>query len=85
MDDLNSQVQDRENGEENIMGTSTYRERNERGWKLIQFCRGYTLRTLNTYIKRRKGKDLRRTSISPNRIHKNQIDYILALTHQTNI
>lgn len=75
MGDFNSQIGQRKEEEEDIMGPYNYGERNESGWRLIRFCQEYQLEIINTLFKKRKGRMW--TWISPNLEYKNQIDYML--------
>ena len=75
MGDFNSQIGEREDFENEIMGPYNYGKRNERGRELIQFCRENRLKIVNTFFKHRRGK--RWTWISPNQNFKSQIDYML--------
>lgn len=83
MGDFNSQIGKNEPGEKNIIGPYTYGERNERGWRLVQFCQRYSLKVLNTFFKKRAG--LRWTWIAPNMNYKSQIDYILTPSFHNNV
>lgn len=75
MGDFNSQVGERNKGEEGIMGPYTYGIRNERGARLIDFCSENNLKIANTRFKQRRGR--RWTWIATNQKYKTLIDYIL--------
>ncbi len=75
MGDFNSQIGSRKKEEETIIGPYNYGKRNDRGEKLVQFCLENNLKIINTWFKKRKGKQW--TWISPNNEYKNQIDYTL--------
>lgn len=75
MGDFNSQIGARQLEEENIIGPYYYGTRNERGQRLVQFCQKFSLKIINSWFKKRKNRMW--TWLSPNQIHKNQIDYML--------
>lgn len=83
MGDFNSQIGERSESEDSVLGPYGYGNRNERGEKLIDFCYANQLKIINTWFKKRKGKKW--TWISPNLDYKNQIDFILAPRNAKNI
>ena len=76
MGDFNAKIGQREKGEENIMGSFSYGERNRRGERMIEFAMEHKLKVTNTYFKKHKSRYW--TWESPNGVTKNQIDFILS-------
>ena len=76
MGDFNSKIGKRQNDENLIVGPYGYGGRNERGWELLRFSERNNLKIINTFLKKRNGR--KRTWISPNAEHKNEIDFFLA-------
>ena len=58
MGDLNAKIGQREKGEENIMGSFSYGERNRRGERMIEFAMEHKLKVTNTYFKKHKSRSL---------------------------
>ncbi|KAI8425563.1 hypothetical protein MSG28_011388 [Choristoneura fumiferana] len=76
MGDLNAKIGQRKHTEKTIMGPYCYGIRNHRGDKLIQYAFTNKFKVINTIFKK-KTKNLW-TWITPDKQHKNQIDYILS-------
>jgi hypothetical protein len=71
--DFNSQVGMSLHGEWKFIGNYGYGKRNERGWRLLNFCQENNLKIVNTFYKKRMSR--RWTWISPNYNTTNLIDY----------
>ena len=78
--DLNAKVSERKSNESDIMGKFGYGQRNDRGEKLMTFCRSNELFITNSLFKRKSNRKW--TWLSPNGITKNEIDFFI--THRNN-
>lgn len=75
MGDMNAKIGRREVGETNV-GNYGFGQRNERGYRFIEFAEANNLKILNSFFKKR---DCRKwTWESPNGHTKNEIDFIMA-------
>jgi len=76
MGDFNSQVGQAEGKEEKAVGPyGIQKKRNDRGKYLVHFCMENNLKIANSFFKKRFGKKW--TWLSPNALHKNEIDFFL--------
>ena len=76
MGDLNAKVGVKEDGEESVIGNFGYGQRNDRGDRLVEFAISRKLKILNTFFKKKANRKW--TWISPDRVTKNEIDFILS-------
>ncbi len=76
MGDFNTQIGQRQVGEEIVMESYNYRTRNERGEYLLNFCHQHNIKIINSFFKKRSGKMW--TWMSPNEVVKNQIGYLIS-------
>lgn len=75
MGEFNAKIGMREANENDVMGLFGYGTRNERGEKLITFCRQHELFIANLLFKKQSQRKW--TWLSPNGITKNEIDYFI--------
>jgi len=76
MGDFNAKLGGREEPEEEKIGSFGLGKRNERGQTLMNFLEQQKLYAMNTFYKKKVNRKW--TWISPNKEHKNEIDYILS-------
>ena len=75
MGDFNSKIGNNNQGYEDVMGKFGLGERNERGERMLEFCKHNNFSITNTYFYHRIQH--RYTWTHPDQIHKNCIDYVL--------
>ena len=75
MGDFNSKIGNDNAGYEDVMGKFGLGERNERGERMLEFCKHNDFCITNTYFYHRMQH--RYTWTHPDQIHKNCIDYVL--------
>ena len=74
MGNFNEKVGD--NKEEDTLGPFGLRIRNDNGERVVEFCKRHHLFATNTWFQQKRSES--HTWISPGKVTKNQIDYVLA-------
>ncbi|KAL0839235.1 hypothetical protein ABMA28_016001 [Loxostege sticticalis] len=76
MGDFNGQIGTQNSGEEHAIGSHGFGTRSKNGSRLVNFSLENRLSILNSYYKKKITKKW--TWISPNGLHKNEIDFIMS-------